>query len=232
MNKKGYDIIIPVFNEKNIIKLIGYILNNAKNFNFIYICYDSEEDITLEYFYNSKYRKFDYIKLLKNPYEGPCEAIKFGFSKSFSDAVIVYPADDFNNAVLLDKMFELKMQGYDIVCPSRFVKGGKIQNCPIIKLTIVKVVSFILFYFSNLKIKDPTNGFRLFSRKVLNKYNIESTMGFAYSLELTIKSHLDNIKIIELPSIWIERVDKKSSFKILKWSKSYLRWFFKAIFSK
>ena len=129
-------------------------------------------------------------------------------------------------------MYELKMQGYDIVCPSRFIKGGKIQNCPIIKLTIVKVVSFILFYFSNLKIKDPTNGFRLFSRKVLNKYNIESTMGFAYSLELTIKSHLDNIKIIELPSIWIERVDKKSSFKILKWSKSYLRWFFKAIFSK
>ena len=65
---------------------------------------------------------------------------------------------------------------------------------------------------------------------VLKNYKIESTLGFSYSLELLIKSHLDKKKIIEIPSIWIERLDKKSNFKILKWSKDYLKWFFKAIF--
>ena len=121
--------------------------------------------------------------------------------------------------------------GYDIVCPSRFIKGGLIKNCPLIKYLIVKCVSITLYYFSSLKIKDPTNGFRLFSNNVLKNYKIESTLGFSYSLELLVKSHLDHRKIIEIPSIWIERLDKKSNFKILKWSKDYLKWFFKVIFN-
>ena len=103
--------------------------------------------------------------------------------------------------------------------------GGIIKNCPLIKFVIVKIVSLTLFYLSSLKIKDPTNGFRLFSSEVLKNYTIESNLGFAYSLELLIKSHKDKRKIIEIPSTWIERVDQKSNFRILKWSKDYLKWF-------
>lgn len=227
---KGYDIIIPVFNEAKIINLLDYLFENIKNYNNIFICYDSDQDITIKLINKSKYIELENIKLLRNPYEGPCEAIKYGLKKSQSEAAIIYPADDFFNASLLEKMFEFRNKGYDIVCPSRFIKGGKIKNCPLIKLIIVKLVSITLFYLSSLKIKDPTNGFRLFSNEVLKNYEIESSLGFAYSLELLIKSHLDKRKIIEIPSIWIERIDKKSNFKILKWSKDYLRWFFKAMF--
>ena len=105
---------------------------------------------------------------------------------STSEAAIIYPADDFFNGELLDKMFEYKKSGYDIVCPSRFIKGGKIKNCPLIKYLIVRIVSITLFYFSSLKIKDPTNGFRLFSHKVLKNYKIESTLGFSYKESIVI----------------------------------------------
>lgn len=229
--KKGYDIIIPVYNEKNIIKLLDYLLHNIKNYNNIFICYDSEKDLTIKLIKQSSYIKFNNLILLKNPFIGPCEAVKFGLKNVSSDAAIIYPADDFFNANILDEMYDYKKKGYDIVCPSRFIKGGKIKNCPLIKFIIVKIVSLLLFYISSLKIKDPTNGFRLFSREVLDNYEIESTLGFSYSLELLIKSHLDKRKVIEIPSIWIERNDQKSNFKILKWSKDYLRWFFKAIFN-
>ena len=229
--QNGYDIIIPVFNEKNILKLLDYLFDKAKKYNQVFICYDSEEDITVQLIKKSKFININHLKLLKNPGIGPCEAIKNGLKNSTSEAAIIYPADDFFNGELLDKMFEYKKSGYDIVCPSRFIKGGKIKNCPLIKYLIVRIVSITLFYFSSLKIKDPTNGFRLFSHKVLKNYKIESTLGFSYSLELLIKSHLDNKKIIEIPSTWIERDDQRSNFKILKWSKDYLRWYFKAIFS-
>ena len=229
--QNGYDIIIPVFNEKNILKLLDYLFDKAKKYNQVFICYDSEEDITVQLIKKSKFININHLKLLKNPDTGPCEAIKNGLKNSTSEAAIIYPADDFFNGELLDKMFEYKKSGYDIVCPSRFIKGGKIKNCPLIKYLIVRIVSITLFYFSSLKIKDPTNGFRLFSHKVLKNYKIESTLGFSYSLELLIKSHLDNKKIIEIPSTWIERDDQRSNFKILKWSKDYLRWYFKAIFS-
>ena len=168
----GYDLIIPVYNEKNIVKLIEYIFKNSKKILNIYLCYDHEEDITLKLLKKSYYSKYQNIILLKNYSNGPCEAVKTGIKISNADAVIVYPADDFNNAPILDKMYELYEQGYDIVCPSRFIKGGIIKNCPYIKLIIVKLVSFLLFYFSKLEIYDPTNGFRLFSKEFIKKIKL------------------------------------------------------------
>ena len=226
----GYDLIIPVYNEKNIIRLIDYIFINSKKFIKIYICYDDENDITINIIRNSKYNKSSKIITLKNLSKGPCEAIKTGIFSSKANALIVYPADDFNNGLLLDKMYELFLKGYDIVCPSRFMKGGLIKNCPLIKYIIVKIISLSLYRFSSIKIKDPTNGFRLFSRKLIKNHPIKSKLGFAYSLELLVKASKNRYRVIELPSIWIEREDRKSNFKILKWAKDYLKWYFLAIF--
>ena len=45
---KGYDLIIPVFNEgKKIIKLIEYITLSSKFLKNIYICYDYNEDSSI-----------------------------------------------------------------------------------------------------------------------------------------------------------------------------------------
>jgi len=226
----GYDLIIPVYNEKNIIKLIDYIFINSKKFLNIYICYDNENDITIKILKKSNYKNSSKIILLKNIFKGPCEAIKTGIYSSKADALIIYPADDFHNGLLLDKMYKLFLEGYDIVCPSRFIKDGLIKNCPLVKYIIVKIISFSLYHFSNIKIKDPTNGFRLFSKKLIEKYPIQSKLGFAYSLELLVKANKNNYKITEIPSIWIEREDRKSNFKIFKWAKDYLKWYFLAIF--
>ena len=228
-NIKGYDLIIPVYNEKNIIELIDYIDSKTKNLLKIYICYDFDEDITLKILKKSNYINSKKIIYIKNSLKGPCEAIKAGIANSNAPSMIIYPADDFNNGLLLDKMYDFFIQGYDVVCPSRFIEGGLIKNCPLIKYLIVKIVSLSLFYFSKIKIKDPTNGFRMFSKKFINKHSIESKVGFAYSLELLIKAKKNNHKIIEIPSVWIERKDRKSSFKILKWSPEYLKWFFYAL---
>jgi len=226
----GYDLIIPVYNEKNIIKLIDYIFINSKKFLNIYICYDNENDITINILKKSNYKNSSKIFLVKNIFTGPCEAIKTGIYSSKADALIVYPADDFHNGLLLDKMYKLFVEGYDIVCPSRFIKGGLIKNCPLVKYIIVKIISFSLYHFSNIKIKDPTNGFRLFSKQIIEKHPIKSKLGFAYSLELLVKASKNHCHIAELPSIWIEREDRKSNFKILKWAKDYLKWYFLAIF--
>ena len=228
-NKKGYDLIIPVYNEKNIIKLLDYLNELAKNILKIFICYDDEKDITIKILkeLNQEYKN---IILIKNPYIGPCEAIKEGIANSNAEALIIYPADDYNNGILLDQMFQCFLNGYDVVCPSRFIEGGKMHKCPLIKYMIVKIISFLLYYLSDINIKDPTNGFRLFSNNIINKFPIKSKLGFAYSLELLVKAKKNNYKIKEIPSIWIEREDRKSNFKISKWSIQYLRWFFYAIF--
>ena len=228
---KNIDLIIPVFEEKKIINLLDYLFVCSKYINNIYICYDNENDTTINIIKKSKYNHFENIYLVRNYLSGPCEAVKAGIKNSKANCMIIYPADDFENGNLIDKMYKLYLEGYDIICPSRFMKGGIIKNCPLLKFLIVRSVSLCLLLFSNLKIKDPTNGFRFFSRSIINEFPIESIQGFAYSLELLVKAKKSNkYKILEIPSIWIERDDRKSNFKIIKWSRQYLKWFFLAIF--
>ena len=89
-NLNGYDLIIPVFNEINIIKLIDYINSNTKNLLNIYICYDSKEDKTIKILKDKGYNNSKNIILVKNSLSGPCEAIKTGIEKSNASSLIIY----------------------------------------------------------------------------------------------------------------------------------------------
>ena len=83
------------------------------------------------------------------------------------------------------------------------------KNCPFIKEMIVRFASFTLFKLSSIPVEDASNGFRLFSKKIINKFNIESELGFAYSLELLVKAERNGYKIKQLPhSGWREKLDQ------------------------
>ena len=113
----------------------------------------------------------------------------------------------------------------DIVVASRFIKGGSMKGCPLIKSILVRFASTTLYLFSSIPVKDASNGFRLFSRRLLNSINIESKVGFAYSLELLSKCNRLKLKISEIPAKWEERSEGSSRFKIFKWLPEYLRWY-------
>ena len=73
--------------------------------------------------------------------------------------------------------------------------------------------------------KDASNGFRLFSNKLLSKVKLESKLGFAYSLELLVKSERLKMRIDEIPAQWEERSVGESKFKIFKWLPEYIKWY-------
>ena len=122
-------------------------------------------------------------------------------------------------------MYNHYLDGNHIVAASRFIKGGSMKNCPLLKSILVRLASFTLYHLSSIPIKDASNGFRLFSRKLLNEMNIESEVGFAYSLELLAKCNRLGYKISEVPAQWEERSEGSSRFKIFKWLPQYLKWY-------
>ena len=126
---------------------------------------------------------------------------------------------------ILNKMYYDFKKGSQIVVASRFIKGGSMKNCPIVKSVLVRAASYSLYYLSSIPVKDASNGFRLFSRKLLNEVEIESEVGFAYSLELLAKCNRLKYKISEVPAIWEERSEGQSRFKIFKWLPQYLKWY-------
>ena len=219
------DIIIPVYNEdENIVRLLKALENEvACNFRVL-ICYDSETDKTLEHFKNTNVINKE-ILLIKNPKQGPNSAIIEGIRLSNAEIILIYMADDFENIKLINGMINLIVQGNDLVIPSRFISGGKMIGNKKMKKMLTTFGAYLMYYLARIPFKDCTNAFKMFSKNLKEKIKFDSTKGFTFALELTTKSYLLNLKIIEIPSIWVEAKNRKSNFKLLKWVPYYIYWF-------
>tara|TARA_B100000315_G_scaffold211830_1_gene208864 strand:+ start:5484 stop:6206 length:723 start_codon:yes stop_codon:yes gene_type:complete len=218
------DIIIPVYNEdENIVKLLKSLEDEIKcNFRVL-ICYDNESDATLKYLKNKNLIKNE-ILLIKNPKQGPNSAIIEGINSSKAEIILVFMADDFENIKLINRMIHLIEMGNDLVIPSRFIPGGKMLGAVKIKETVTKIGSYLIYYLAGIPFKDCTNAFKMFSASLKNKIKFDSTTGFTFALELVAKSYFLKLKIIEIPSTWIEIKNRKSNFKMLKWIPYYIYW--------
>ena len=218
------DIIIPVYNEdENIVRLLKALEDEIVcNFRVL-ICYDSESDKTLKYLKNSNVINKE-ILLIKNSKQGPNSAIIEGINSSKAEIILIYMADDFKSVKLINNMINLIERGNDLVIPSRFIPGGNMLGAKKIKKMITIIGSYLIYYLARIPFKDCTNGFKMFSASLKNKIKLDSTTGFTFAMELTTKSYLSNLKIIEIPSVWIENKNRKSNFKIFKWLPYYIYW--------
>jgi dolichol-phosphate mannosyltransferase len=220
------DIVIPVFNEGQNIRRVLDALHNGANHPFrVLICYDFDEDTTLAAL--TDYDKPVEIVYVKNPSRGPHAAVRAGFEASTSPAVLVFPADDDYNPPIIRNMIALMNDGCDIACASRFVAGGTMEGAPWLKDLLVRVSAWSLYHIARVPTRDPSNGLRMFSRRVLDEIVIESEIGFSYSIELLVKTQRLGWRICDTPAEWYERRpdEGKSNFQVLKWLPAYLRWF-------
>jgi len=223
------DIVIPVYNEgANILKVLKALDAAVKTPARVLICYDRDDDDTLSTI-NEHWRDGRLpVVFVRNLGTGAHGAVMTGLRAGRSPYAIMYPGDDDYNAGILDAMVARAADGNDIVCASRFIPGGSMVGCPRLKAFLVRAAAASLFYLAALPARDPTNGFRLFSRRVIERIAVESTEGFTYSLELLVKVHRLRWRIAEVPARWFERSAGQSRFKVLKWIPAYLTWYFYA----
>ncbi len=221
------DIVIPVYNEgANILATLVALRNQVKTTKRVLICYDMQEDDTLKAIAKGQDAVADLdIRYIKNPARGVHSAILAGLAASEASFVLVYPADDNYNAGILDEMVLSAQKGNDIVCASRFMPGGSMRGCPLLKAVLVRCANFTLRHLARLPTHDASNGFRLFSRRVIETITVESDRGFCYSIEYLVKSHRLGWGIDEVPARWFEREHGTSRFRVLKWLPAYLRWY-------
>jgi len=99
-NSYSVDLVIPVYNEGKGIKQVLNLLDTCVKTRFrVLICYDFEEDTTLEVVKNMN---VSYpIVFIKNKGTGPHSAILTGFEESNAECTIVFPGDDIVNQKLL-----------------------------------------------------------------------------------------------------------------------------------
>lgn len=221
------DIVIPVYNEgRNILATLGEVRRHVRTPLRILICYDRPDDDTLTAIQaNPGPVEGLNIEFVRNPGRGAHAAVMSGFAASRAPFVMVYPADDDFNGAIIDTMVTKAEQGADIVCASRFMPGGCMVGCPWLKALLVRIAAFTLYYIARLPTHDPTSGFRLFSRRVIERIAVESDSGFCYSIELLVKCHRLGWPVAEVPAKWFERTKGASRFRVISWLPAYLRWY-------
>jgi glycosyltransferase involved in cell wall biosynthesis len=221
------DIVIPVYNEgRNIVNTLVALKRDLRTPFRVLICYDRPDDDTLTAIrdHAETLAGVD-IALVLNRSRGAHGAVLSGFAASTAPFVMMYPADDDYNAAMLNTMVEKAQEGYDVVCASRFMRGGCMVGCPVLKSLLVRAANLTLFHIARLPTHDASNGFRLFSRRVLDSIAIESEQGFSYSIELLVKAHRLGWRIAEVPAQWYERQHGTSRFRIIRWLPAYARWY-------
>src|SRR5258708_16567468 len=212
------DIVIPVYNEgHNIVAVLAALKHALATPARVLICYDHAEDDTLPAIReNADAFAGLPVELVRNAGPGVDGAILPAFARLTAPLILMFPADDHINAPILDRMVALAREGCDIICASRFMPGGAMIGCPLVKAVLVRNANFTLRHLARLPTTDASNGFRMFSRRVIDRIAVESTEGFCYSIELLVKAHRLGWKIAEVPVTWIERPDRCTPFPVFR----------------
>jgi glycosyltransferase involved in cell wall biosynthesis len=224
-----FDIIIPVYNEaENIEHCLLEIKKNIGGRFKVVIVYDLEDDNTIPVINKIK-NTFDFpVNLIKNNFgRGPANAIKTGFMHSESKAVLVVMGDISDDLKSVNSMYVKIKGGYDVVCGSRYMKGGKQIGGPFIKGIMSRIASLSLYFLAGLPTHDATNSFKMYNKDLLDNITIESKRGFEVGIEIVAKAFIEGYKIIEVPCVWNNRTAGSSNFKIIKWMPDYLKWYFR-----
>lgn len=225
------DFVMPVYNEgPNIARALEEIDLRVPLSKRVLVVYDFDEDDTLPVV-RGLLPRYPWVCLVRNTLgPGVLNAVRAGIGATTAEAVVVTMADLSDDLSVVPRMVELiRDQGYDIVCASRYMKGGRQVGGPRLKKFLSKMAGQSLHWLTGIPTHDATNAFRAYRRGVLLETTIESVGGFEYSLEITAKAYARGRRITEVPSTWRDRSAGESRFQLRKWLPHYLKWYVYAL---
>ena len=223
-------IVVPVFNEGANFTALWSEISSAIHTPFTaIIVYDFDEDDTLPVVSEIVAEGERRLVLRKNAYgKGVTGAIKTGLEMVETGPVLVTMADLSDDLTQVDEMYGLYQQGFDLVCGSRYMPGGRLVGGGFFKQALSRISGLTLYYLRGIPTHDATNSFKLYDAAMVRDITVESVAGFELGLELTVKAYLHGYRITEIPSTWRDRAAGTSKFRLFKWLPHYLKWYFYA----
>jgi glycosyltransferase involved in cell wall biosynthesis len=185
---------------------------------------DSPDDSTVPYV--EKYSTQDSrVRAVINDVEpGPAQAIRYGFERAEAGVVVVTMADGCDDPQQIDPLTRLVERGVVIAAASRYSLGGQQVGGPFLKGLLSRMAGLSLWSLARVGTHDATNSFKAYDVDFVRRVGIASCAGFEIGIELVAKARRARLPVAELPTIWLERHEGMSSFKLITWLPHYLRW--------
>ena len=222
-------IVLPVYNEGEAVEpVLRGLSSSVRTPHELVVVYDFDGDSTVPVI-QRLVSEIPGLRGLRNDLgRGVLNAMKAGIAGTAAPYVLISMADGSDEPHLVDRMVALARDGADVVAASRYMRGGRQVGGPPLKRLLSRTAGLTLHWFAGVPTHDPTNNFKLYSRRFLESVTIESSAGFELALELTVKATIARRRVAELPTTWRDRTAGKSNFRLREWLPNYLHWYWAA----
>jgi len=219
-------VVIPAYNEgARIVPVLDRVFDAVSLECEILVVVDMPEDTTVAVVESYPVHE-PRLRVVVNTYgRGPANAIRFGIDAAAAPCVVVTMADGSDDPRQIDELARLVDRGVVVAAASRYMPGGQQVGGPRLKGMLSRLAGRSLQLMTRIGTRDATNSFKGYSTEFVRAVGIDSRAGFEIGLELTAKAKRLRLPVAEIPTIWLDRQEGPSNFKIASWIPSYLRWY-------
>jgi dolichol-phosphate mannosyltransferase len=219
-------IVIPAYNEGDSIRPVLDAISRKVSTDYeILVVFDDPDDTTAPVV--TAYGEHDpRIKPTLNTYgRGPAPALRYGIDNATAPVAVVMMADGSDDPEQIDDLVRLVMEGNVIAAASRYMRGGRQLGGPLIKRTLSRIAGLSLRYLARVGTHDATNSFKAYSTDFVRTVGIDSQRGFEMGIELVSKARRARLGVAEVPTVWRDRDQGESRFRVVEWIPHYVRWY-------
>jgi dolichol-phosphate mannosyltransferase len=214
-------IITPCLNSEKTLKftLNSLITQDYKNIEHI-IVDGGSSDGTLKTIQQYKFKNKKIVIANKSKLY---EAINIGIQKSKGDYVCIMMSDSSDTVEDLNTYYEvISNYNLDAVFGSRFIKGGKTVNYPLLKMILNRMGNLLAKFLLWTDLNDFTNGFKIYKRDSLVKLYPLVSESFNIFFELPLKLIIRGFKYKIIPISYYNRTVGEAKFKIDELGSKYI----------
>jgi len=153
--------------------------------------------------------------------QGLATAYFAGWARALEEGAdyIIEMDADFSHSPSYIPQFLDKIQEYDVVVGSRFVKGGSVDpGWGLGRKLLSRLGNLYARLITGLKVKDTTAGFKCFRREVLAAldFSLIKSRGYIFQTEVAYACQRLGFRVTEVPISFRQRAagESKMSFKI------------------
>jgi dolichol-phosphate mannosyltransferase len=203
-------VIVPTYNEaENVETLVATLVQAAPAVDILFVD-DNSQDGTQDKISLVQRQHENKVYLLSRAGKrGLGTAYIAGFKWALAryyQVIVQMDADLSHDPAHLPSLLKL-LESHDAVVGSRYVDGGGTSNWGIIRQCISKAGALYARWLLGLPIQDPTGGYNLWHRRVLEAIDFEAVQseGYVFQIELKYRAYHAGFHLVEAPIVFTER---------------------------
>jgi len=225
-NALRLSIVIPAYNEgEHIVPVLERLFEAVMLPCEVLVVVDDEADTTRPVVQRLAEREPRLHCLINTYGRGPANAIRYGIDHATTPVAVVTMADGCDDVRQVDDLVRLVERGVAVAAASRYMAGGQQVGGPLLKGMMSAGAGRSLRLLARVGTRDATNSFKAYSTAFVRAVGIDSRDGFEIGIELTAKAKRLGLPIAEIPTIWLDRHEGLSNFRVAAWLPKYVRWY-------